>query len=79
MLRLIVMPPGTPPAATAALREALIRLNSDEGYAEDSRKTFGYVPVWLASADNNTTAVQTMTFDQTTRSFLQDYIKNPPK
>jgi tripartite-type tricarboxylate transporter receptor subunit TctC len=79
MLRLIVMPPGTPPAAVTALREALIRLNSDQDHAEDSRKAFGYVPVWLASADNNTTAVRSMTFDPATRSFLQDYIKNPPK
>jgi hypothetical protein len=79
MLRLIVMPPGTPPAAVTALREALIRLNGDKDHADDSRKTFGYVPVWLASADNNTTAVRSMTFDSATRSFLQDYIKNPPK
>jgi tripartite-type tricarboxylate transporter receptor subunit TctC len=79
MLRLIVMPPGTPPAAVMALREALIRLNSDKDYAEDSRKAFGYVPVWLASANNNTTAARSMTFDQATRAFLQDYIKNPPK
>jgi hypothetical protein len=79
MLRLIVMPPGTPPAAVTALREALIRLNGDKGHAEDSLKAFGYVPVWLASADNNTTAARSMTFDSATRSFLQDYIKNPPK
>jgi hypothetical protein len=79
ILRLIVMPPGTPPAAVTALREALIRLDSDKGYAEDSRKAFGYVTVWLASADNNTTAMRSMTFYPATRSFLQDYIKNPPK
>jgi hypothetical protein len=79
MLRLIVMPPGTPTAAVTALREALVRLNSDKGHAEDSHKAFGYVPVWLASADNNATAVRSMTFDAATRSFLQDYIKNPPK
>jgi len=79
MLRLIVMPPGAPPAAVAALREALIRLNGDKGHQEDSRKAFGYVPVWLASADNNATAMRSMTLDQATRSFLLDYIKNPPK
>jgi len=79
MLRLIVMPPGAPPAAVAALREALIRLNGDKGHQEDSRKAFGYVPEWLASADNNTTAIRSMTLDQATRSFLLDYIKNPPK
>jgi hypothetical protein len=79
MLRLIVLPPGSPPAAVAALREALVRLNSDKGHAEDSRKAFGFVPVWLASADNNMTGVRSMTFDSATRSFLQDYIKSPPK
>lgn len=79
MLRLIVLPPGTPPAAVTALRAALIRLGSDQGYAEDSRKTFGFVPMWLASADNNATAVASMTFDPATRSFLQDYIRNPPR
>jgi tripartite-type tricarboxylate transporter receptor subunit TctC len=79
MLRLIVMPPSTPAAAVAALREALVRLNSDKGYAEDSRKAFGYVPAWLASADNNATAIRSMTFDSATRSYLQDYIRNPPK
>jgi hypothetical protein len=79
MLRLIVLPPGTPPAAVTALRAALVRLNSDQGYAEDARKAFGFVPMWLAAADNNTTAVRSMTFDPATRSFLQDYIKNPPR
>jgi hypothetical protein len=78
MLRLIVMPPGTPPAAVTALREALVRLNNDKSYAEDARKAFGYVPVWLASADNNATAIRSMTFDPATRAFLQDYIKKAP-
>jgi hypothetical protein len=79
MLRLVVMPPGSPPAAVAALRRALLRLNSDQAYAEDSRNAFGYVPVWIASPDNNAMAVRSMTFDSSTRSFLQNYIKNPPK
>jgi hypothetical protein len=35
--------------------------------------------MWLASADNNATAVASMTFDPATRSFLQDYIRNPPR
>src|SRR5258708_822431 len=78
MLRLIVMPPGTPPAAVTALREALIRLNNDKGYAEDSRKAFGYVPVWLAAAAKKATAVRAMTFDPATRSFPQEYPTNHP-
>jgi hypothetical protein len=79
MLRLIVLPPGVPPAAAAALREGLVRLNSDKAYAEDSQKVFGYVPVWRAAADNNAVAARSMTLDPATRTFLQDYIKNPRK
>jgi len=79
MLRLITMPPGAPPAAVAALREGLVRLNHDPAYAEDSKKAFGYVPVWLASPDNNAIAARSMTLDPATRAFLHDYIKNPPK
>jgi tripartite-type tricarboxylate transporter receptor subunit TctC len=79
MLRLIVLPPGAPQAAVTALREALVRLNSDSGYAADSQKSFGYVPVWRAEADNNVVAARSMTLDPATRTFLQDFIKNPPK
>jgi hypothetical protein len=76
MLRLIVLPPGAPPAAVTALREALVRLNSDKAHAEDSLKAFGYVPVWRAAADNNAVAARSMTLSPATRTFLQDYIKN---
>ena len=61
MLRLIVLPPGAPPAAVNAMREALVRLNSDKAHAEDSLKAFGYVPVWRAVADNNAVAARSMT------------------
>src|SRR5262245_12630330 len=79
MLRLIVLPPGAPPAAVAALRAGLTRLNSDKAYAEDSQKAFGYVPVWRAAADNNAVAARSMTLEPATRAFLQNYIKNPPR
>ena len=38
MLRLIAMPPGSPPAAVDALRAALARLNNDKDYAEEAMK-----------------------------------------
>jgi hypothetical protein len=77
--RVIVLPPGAPQAAVLALREGLIRLNSDKAYAEDAQKAFGFVPVWRAEADNNAVAARSITLDAATRAFLQDYIKNPPK
>ena len=79
LLRLIVLPPEAPPGAVSALREALIRLNHDKGYAEESQKAFGYVPVWQTSPDNNAIAARSMTIAPATRTFIQDYIKNPPK
>ena len=48
MLRLIVLPPGTPPAAVTALREALIRLDSDKA-TRRMRKAFGFVPLWQSA------------------------------
>ena len=45
MLRLIVMPPGSPKAAADAMRTALARLNNDKEYAEDAMKTIQFVPL----------------------------------
>src|SRR5712675_3309102 len=39
--RIIVMPPGVPPAAIAALRDAIGRVNGDKAYAEEAEKAFG--------------------------------------
>ena len=77
--RLIVMPPGVPAAAVAALREGLARLNKDKAHAEDAEKAFGYVPLWQIGTDNNAVAERSMTIRPEVRVFLLDYIKNPPK
>jgi tripartite-type tricarboxylate transporter receptor subunit TctC len=79
LTRAIVLPPGTPQAAVLALREGLRRLNDDKAYAEEAQKVFGFVPIWRADGDNNVVAARSITLDATTRAFLQDYIKNPPK
>jgi hypothetical protein len=70
--RVIVLPPGAPPAAVLALREALTRLNADKAYAEEAQKVFGFVPIWRVAA-------RSIALDDATRAFLKDYIKNPPK
>jgi hypothetical protein len=79
MQRLIVMPPGSPPAAVSALREGLARLNKDKAHAEDAQKAFGYVPLWQVGTDNNAMVQRAMTIRPEVRAFLLDYIKNPPK
>jgi hypothetical protein len=53
MQRQIVLPPGAPPAAVAALRVAVLRLNDDKAHAEEAVRTIGFVPEWVAGADTN--------------------------
>ena len=74
--RLIVMPPGAPAAAVAALRAAIIRVNADPAYAEEAEKTFGFVPQWAAGPDTSEVAQGALTVRPEVRSFLSDYMKN---
>jgi tripartite-type tricarboxylate transporter receptor subunit TctC len=74
--RMIVMPPGSPPAAAAALGEAIRRLNRDKAYSEEAEKSFGYVPQWESSPDTNKIARSSLSSVQPdVRAFLADYIK----
>jgi hypothetical protein len=77
--RLIVMPPGAPPAAVEALRAAIIRVNADPAYGEEAEKTFGFVPQWAAGPDTSEVAQGALTVRPEVRSFLVDYMKNLPK
>jgi len=78
--RMIVMPPGAPQTAIAALRSAINRVNSDKAYAEDAEKAFGYVPLWDAGPDTPKTAQTALNVRPEVRAFLADYMKNvPPK
>ena len=51
MQRIFSLPPGAPPAAVAALRAALERLNNDKEYHADAIKTLGFIPEYYAGAD----------------------------
>jgi hypothetical protein len=77
--RVIVMPPGAPVAAVAALRAAIARVNADKAYAEEAQMSFGFVPRWDAGPDTPKVAQTALTVRPEVRAFLTDYIKNPPK
>ena len=77
--RLIALPPGAPPAAVAALRGAVARLNKDPAHAADAQKLFGYVPEWLATAETNTVLRRAVSVAPETRAFLVNYVKSWPK
>ncbi len=79
MLRQVIMPPGTPPAAVAAVREAMGRLATDSAFAEETMKTFGFVPDWIATANVAEVTRANMNLDPKTRAFIVDYLKSGKK
>jgi len=74
-----VLPPGAPPAALAALRAAVTRLNDDKEHAEEATRTIGYVPEWLAGHETNRALRTAITISPAMRAFLADYIKRATK
>jgi tripartite-type tricarboxylate transporter receptor subunit TctC len=79
MQRQIVLPPGAPPAAVAALRAAVRRLNGDKEHAEEATRTIGYVPEWIAGPDTNAEVRAAITISPDMRAFLADYIRRAVK
>ena len=79
MQRQIVLPPAAPPAAVAALRAAIGRLNADLDYAREAEQSFGYVPQWEVGPDIEGKVRRALSTDPEVRVFLADYMKNPPK
>jgi tripartite-type tricarboxylate transporter receptor subunit TctC len=79
MQRMVVMPPSVPPAAVAALRTAINKLNTDKAYGEDAMKAFGFVPEWVADDGTAERVRKQLVLAPETKEFLHDYIQNPPK
>jgi tripartite-type tricarboxylate transporter receptor subunit TctC len=79
MQRTIVLPPGSTPAAVAALRAAIAELNSDKSYADEAIKTLGFAPEWVAGSDTNAQVRRALTLTPQMRSFIADYVKSGKK
>ena len=76
MLRIVVLPPGSPPAAVEALRKAVGRLNTDKEFAEEALKSIQFVPQFITGADVNEQVRRTLVVGPEIRSFVADYTKN---
>ena len=74
MQRLLVLPPGAPPAALDALRAAVLRLNHDKAFAEDAIKVMGFVPEYAAGPETNRRCAA-LAVRPEIRAFVADYIK----
>jgi hypothetical protein len=79
MQRMILMPPGVPQNAIETLRAAILRLNADQAYAEESLKAIGFVPHWEVGADTNRQVRKALTTSPDTRTFIADYVKSAKK
>ena len=79
MLRTVVFPPGVPAAAVDALRKAVAQLNGDPEFAADALKSIQFVPQYVTGADINDQIRRTLVVAPEIRTFVADYIKNPPR
>jgi tripartite-type tricarboxylate transporter receptor subunit TctC len=75
MLRLLALPPGTPPAAIAALRTAVSQLAGDKAYVDDAMKTIGFVPDYETGPDTNAQVRQGIAVRPQVRAFIAEYVK----
>ena len=76
MLRAVVLPPGSPPAAVEALRAAIARLNDDPDYAEEAIKTMQFAPRYETGADLNMRVRNALVVAPGIKSFVADYLKS---
>lgn len=72
--RILLLAPGTPPAALQALRKAIGKFSEDAAFKEDALKSIKLVPGYLT--DDKTAAIFTRVTDPEPRlqKFLADYI-----
>jgi tripartite-type tricarboxylate transporter receptor subunit TctC len=75
MGRLIVLPPGAPQAAVAALRNAMQRLNNDKAFADDAAKALGFALDYEAGPDTNAHVRRALSIRPEIRAFVVEYIK----
>ena len=79
MQRLVVLPPGSPPAAVAALRKALAALNDDKDYAADAMKAIQFVPHYTINSNLDKEVRDRLTISPPMREFILSYMKKAGK
>ena len=75
MGRVVVLPPGAPAEASAALHDALGRLNHDKEFAAEAVKAIGFVPDYETGPDVNRQARAALAVKPEIRAFVVDYIR----
>ncbi len=79
LLRVVVLPPGIPPAAVEALRKGIEGLANDKEFAVEAMGAIEFVPEYSTAADLNTHVREMLVVAPEMRDFINDYMRNPPK
>jgi tripartite-type tricarboxylate transporter receptor subunit TctC len=76
LLRTVAMPPGSPPAAVAALRKAMASLNEDKEFEAESIKIMQSPSYYETSADLNERVHKMIFVKPEIRDYVLGYLKN---
>jgi tripartite-type tricarboxylate transporter receptor subunit TctC len=79
MLRVAAFPPGTPPAALAALRTGIERLNHDKEFAAEAMKVIEFAPEYRTAPDLNEKTRAMLVTTPEMRAYVNEYTRNVPK
>lgn len=74
MLRVIALPPGSPEAAVADLRQALADLTTDEEFKADALQSLNFVPVFVLGDEAETLIREQLDAPEETKNFLKDFV-----
>lgn len=75
MQRIACFPPGTPKAASDAISAAFARLEKDPAFAEEGRRTFGFVPAFRTGPDTNDKIRNALTVAPEMKAFIAKYVE----
>ena len=73
-LRIVVMRPGSPPDAVAAMRRAFTALAADPDYTADAMRTVKYVPRYLFDDNTERQFLLKLKPDPALRDFMRAYV-----
>ena len=77
--RSVILPPGAPKAAIAALRAAVHKLNKDPAYKADANKTVSFVPQFDVGPAAEKIMKASIKITKPTLEFLKGYIAKVDK
>src|SRR5262245_60620542 len=74
--RLVALPPGAPAQASAALRDAIARLNQDKDFRAESIRTIAFAPGYETAPDIAARVRALLTASPEVRAFVAEYIRS---